>query len=1830
VVQQHETQDAAADNKAQQVEIHDQPKKDNNGDRKRPWGFYLSQISLDPPIQSTGECLADFVTNSTIHVKGGGSVHALSEAEESEPGVMELINALYDLHIEGSWAIHLRVRPLTGADTPVVELLVLLNVALQPGMRCASSNAVSLVLSNVRCDWGTLRGALPKSKASFTMEGVYRAIKPAVHVRGRTESSMFANESGPKANSCESATPQAQLQMVAEVCLEHVGLFLKASSLSALCHSCKRLHGMMHGGNSKFVAGLKLSLFPHQSRSLSWMLGRERQSCSSPWATAAEQRRRAKDSAFMEGGLESLGNENTQHVRLVARPLTLEQGGTAALTAIGARTGGAAAGDEGELFVDLVSLQVRSHAQMAEHWQAVRGGLLCDEPGLGKTVTVLALVMKTAWMQTVRQPWTAADTERVQKRDADNSWAALESTDKRRELLQLLKRLRQSGRDGNGVHYYDYFHSFPEASSSSSAALADLNGVSRLIEKGGYLTVQAFHEDVKRCVKTRVIAAKTAVHQARKRASERLARAKALRDQARERAGAGAGVAAGGTTFVDGEPVEAQWKTESETDREWYSATVVRCNDDGTFHLKYADGDEWEQVPRSKLREIDGVGGSGGAAACFFCHEPDPEYMSTNRDPHNVPSVPVCGLKCEAAYLQSKGQRVVAADTATAANHWQLFPVEGSAMRHRFKKLPSPQQPLQQSPAKTAPKELREALRLAADVESAASGIERSLTRALTDLKLKLSASLGAVGGGQRGSSGAWGGSAGAATGRRSSRGSTSTGAGSSASAGSGWGDRALQRAKLEARIGRSKLLSATATLIVVPGPLLTHWQEQLVKVCDLAYLLPDSNVDTGMGNAAAAAPAPAVAPRKKARTKASAARATSPSAASAVSPRGKRRKVEVNYAVLAGEDSEGGGEWQQQRRRLKRRVCDDDAEDFRLGNNTADLTGEDGDENDDDDGYEERGGRKKGGAEGERKGKARVGSAKHSVEVMDESMGVDPNMAKVTMAKERAEAAWWVAAQRAGVAMVDAGKQHRGSRNDGIEVVPTARRRNTVRGGKGARGSGPRVATYSYPPQRELARRMAKQLVVLTTTERMSQEAKRVADSEGHYQSAYQQVLWLRLVLDEGHTMGNTGISNIGSFLASLVAERVWACTGTPTKNVDATVGLRNVLGLMRFLKQQPFGLPRAGGTDLWKELVSKPFLEQQLEGSRRLTQLLRAVMVRTTKEDIPPSELPRPVRRTKLIEMVGEEMTNYNTRCSFIMTNLVLTIKPDGKLQEESLLYHSNSSAAMKQVEFLRLMCCGGGKQAPSISDKNRVLVKYMMLCPPCAHPQCQERKVWGRFGFHGKHLLQRGHWKGHSMSNSPRKANIHSGHGGGQATAKKASHEKMQHEKMQHEKMLPTVMEEDEDEDEDEEEDEGKGVGGAMPHVQGECQCTCCAHNMKCGYSGFGRSEEEWKRVDRFIGRAIVGEGTRCAECDIVLPLQLVTPCAHFFCPQCITKSLGKCLTCGQKHTFDELQLLQPGFGLDWAERLDENTQEGRHNASNRLLARIRETQQRMATEDRARTGTRPMTQAQREQRQRDDRFLELAQAELGAFGGAASTAGVVALAAGGGAAAAAAAAAAIGSGSGSGSSSSGFSSAVGSAHTSTGWGVGYMGGIKSQYIVSTVRELITKRRQSGDGGSSGGGSSGGSSSSWRPTTVASCTSADPPPVKVIVFSQFRQALNLVGHDLITQFGQDAVAEFYGSYRNMELQKFKTDLTQQWTCKLCGFSNSPSDSTCQRRLNRLMLDPPLPAAPPFPGAPGDEVHEAAARAWRRVPNFKKHFMPWIMDEEIHGYFLGRRYVM
>jgi SNF2 family DNA or RNA helicase len=42
-------------------------------------------------------------------------------------------------------------------------------------------------------------------------------------------------------------------------------------------------------------------------------------------------------------------------------------------------------------------------------------------------------------------------------------------------------------------------------------------------------------------------------------------------------------------------------------------------------------------------------------------------------------------------------------------------------------------------------------------------------------------------------------------------------------------------------------------------------------------------------------------------------------------------------------------------------------------------------------------------------------------------------------------------------------------------------------------------------------------------------------------------EIYWLRIIIDEGHIMGSE-TSNQARIASQLVAERYWACSGTPT----------------------------------------------------------------------------------------------------------------------------------------------------------------------------------------------------------------------------------------------------------------------------------------------------------------------------------------------------------------------------------------------------------------------------------------------------------------------------------------------------------------------------------------------------------------------------------------------------------------------------------------------------------------------------------------------------------
>ena len=57
----------------------------------------------------------------------------------------------------------------------------------------------------------------------------------------------------------------------------------------------------------------------------------------------------------------------------------------------------------------------------------------------------------------------------------------------------------------------------------------------------------------------------------------------------------------------------------------------------------------------------------------------------------------------------------------------------------------------------------------------------------------------------------------------------------------------------------------------------------------------------------------------------------------------------------------------------------------------------------------------------------------------------------------------------------------------------------------------------------------------------------------------------------------------------------------------------------------------------------------------------------------------------------------------------------------------------------------------------------------------------------------------------------------------------------------------------------------------------------------------------------------------------------------------------------------------------------------------------------------------------------------------------------------------------------------------------------------------------------------------------------------PVKIIIFSQFRQMLNIIGDRLIRRFGSHCIAEFWGSAKHYELQRFSC--VEDCICLLLG---------------------------------------------------------------------------
>jgi len=200
--------------------------------------------------------------------------------------------------------------------------------------------------------------------------------------------------------------------------------------------------------------------------------------------------------------------------------------------------------------------------------------------------------------------------------------------------------------------------------------------------------------------------------------------------------------------------------------------------------------------------------------------------------------------------------------------------------------------------------------------------------------------------------------------------------------------------------------------------------------------------------------------------------------------------------------------------------------------------------------------------------------------------------------------------------------------------------------------------------------------------------------------------VRWLRVLVDEGHSLGSVAITNEGLMSKRLEAERRWVMTGTPHRHDAAD--LASLHALLSFLRQAPYG---SSHNEYWYKLISGRGAGAATSELRRnrLVELLRRIMVRHTKESIP--EIPAPHWGVTRLRMSRLEATTYNTLVSLVHANLVTTdmvggTHAPGALHPDSMLNPINRVSANTLLGNLRLACCGGGAQVVSIEQQSIVM--------------------------------------------------------------------------------------------------------------------------------------------------------------------------------------------------------------------------------------------------------------------------------------------------------------------------------------------------------------------------------------------------------------------------------------------------------------------------------------------------------------------------------------------
>ncbi|XP_038203324.1 helicase-like transcription factor isoform X2 [Arvicola amphibius] len=160
----------------------------------------------------------------------------------------------------------------------------------------------------------------------------------------------------------------------------------------------------------------------------------------------------------------------------------------------------------------------------------------------------------------------------------------------------------------------------------------------------------------------------------------------------------------------------------------------------------------------------------------------------------------------------------------------------------------------------------------------------------------------------------------------------------------------------------------------------------------------------------------------------------------------------------------------------------------------------------------------------------------------------------------------------------------------------------------------------------------LSEQDIVLTTYNILTHDYGTKDDSPLH------SIKWLRVILDEGHTIRNPNAQQTKAAL-DLEAERRWVLTGTPIQN-----SLNDLWSLLSFLKLKPF-IDR----EWWQRTIQRPVTTGDEGGLRRLRSLIKSITLRRTKtskiKGKPVLELPERKVFIQHVSLSEEERKIYQS---------------------------------------------------------------------------------------------------------------------------------------------------------------------------------------------------------------------------------------------------------------------------------------------------------------------------------------------------------------------------------------------------------------------------------------------------------------------------------------------------------------------------------------------------------------------------------------------------------